>query len=622
MLTAAWHTVGMAEVPYSTEESGLRSLAFAAAFFCVTSLTIYSTRFSGGLALAWFGTAILAALLVTMPYRAWPRTAIFFIALSTCATTLFGFGPALALPLALVNVFEGCLIAGLLVRSRPERDYLENWSGFAKLIAFAGLVGPGVAAIPGGAAVSAVVGGTWHHHAFEWLASHGLGTLLALPLALLFARGSVAGLTKMATRSAWWELAGFSLAIAGVALLAFYQTAYPILFLPMLPLTLACFRFGRTGAAVSVLLIAMVASASLVAGVGPFGALPAPLAEKAMFLQFYLVVVLLTSLPVATALKHREVLHSHILHREALQRLISDHSDDALLTLDAAGRVRFASPAGLKLSARTSLEELPLALFFDDADAHTIEDALGRAAEEPGVTKVVERAVTRGEEIAWLEAKIRAVAGDTAAPASYVVTVRDVTARKKHELEAVRDACTDPLTGLPNRRAFLKVLEPGLRAACERPVSLAIIDLDHFKTINDRYGHDVGDLVLRHVGSIMKRLASEECFFARLGGEEFGMIAWHADAAISAGMCERLREEINAHQIRDADGGMFGVSASVGLARLSEPCDAALALQTADSPLYSAKAAGRNRVHVAQGPPGWKHRARSARGPHRILRCA
>jgi len=612
----------MAEVQYRIEESGLRSLAFAVAFFCVTSLTIYSTRFSGGLALAWFGTAILVALLVTTPYRAWPRTAIFFIALSMCATTLFGFGPALALPLALVNVFEASLIAALLVRWRPERDYLENWTGFAKLIAIAGLVGPGISAILGGATVAMVFGGAWHHHSLEWLASHGLGTLLALPLALLFARGSVAELTRMATPRAWWELAGFSLVTIAIACLAFRQTAYPILFLPMLPLTLACFRFGRIGAAVSVLLIAVVASVSLFADVGPFGALAAPLANEAMFLQFYLVIVLLTSLPVATALKHREILHSHVLHREALQRLISDHSDDALLTLDPAGRIRFASPAGFRLSGRTTLDDLPLALFFDDADTPLIADALAQAAAEPGITKVIERPVTKGEEAVWLEAKIRAVAGDQAASGSFVVTVRDVTARKEDELRAVYDACTDPLTGLPNRRAFLKVLEPALRAARERPVSLAIIDLDHFKTINDRYGHDVGDLVLRHVGRIMKRLANDECVFARLGGEEFGMIAWHGDAAVSTETCERLREEINAHQIRDADGGMFGVSASVGLAHLCEPCGVAQALQTADSPLYSAKVGGRNRVHVAQGPLGWKHRAKNARGPHRILRCA
>lgn len=610
----------MAEVEHDSEESALRTFAFAAAFFAVTSLTIYATRFSGGLALVWFGTAILTALLVNMPRRAWPRTAIFFAALSMCATGLFGFGPAAAIPLAVVNVFEACAIAALLMRLCPERDFLESWIGFAKLILIAGILGPGLAALPGSLVVSAVFGGVWHHHAAEWLASHGLGTLLALPLALLIARGSIGALMRDAVRRGWWHLAGLSLANAVVAVLAFYQADYPILFLPILPLTAACFRLGRIGASVSVLLIAIVASASLVAGVGPFAALPAPLAEKAMFLQLYLVVVLLTSLPVAAALTHRELLHARIREREALQRMISDHSDDALLSLDGEGRICFASTAGLRLSGGRELEAQPLSLFFDDADAPLVEDALAQAAAAPGVTQIVERPVVRNGETVWLEAKIRAVEGDQAVAGSYVVTVRDVTVRKTEELQAARDACTDSLTGLPNRRAFLKELEPALGAAGERPFSLAIIDLDRFKTINDRYGHDVGDLVLKHVAKIMERLSSADCFFARLGGEEFGMIAWHDSLAASADLCERLREAIHEHQIRDADGCMFGISASIGLARLSEPCSAALALQTADSPLYSAKAAGRNRVHVAQGPLGWKHRAKGER--HRLLQYA
>jgi len=611
----------MVGVQRSVEESGLRTFGFALAFFAVTSLTIYSTRFSGGLALVWLGTAILAALLVNVPSRAWPRTVIFFASLSICATTLFGFGPHAAIPLALVNMCEAILIAALLVRLRPERDYFENWSGFVKLILVGGIVGPGLASLPGGGLVAAEVGGGWLHHSVEWFAGHGLGTLLALPLALLLARGSAAGLTRLRTRRGWGELAALSIACVAIAFLAFYQTAYPILFLPILPLMVACFRFGRIGASIAVLLTALVASASLVSGAGPFAALPVALAEKAMFLQFYLVIVLLASLPVATALKHREILHASILHREALQRMISDHSDDALLSLDETGRIRFASPAGRRLSGAEELEGLPLSIFFDDADAPLIADALAQAWAAPGVTKVVERPVAKGGEDLWLEAKVRAVEGGQTVPGSYVVTVRDVTVRKEEELQAMRDASTDPLTGLPNRRAFLKELEPALTAADERPFSLAIIDLDHFKTVNDRYGHDVGDLVLKHVARIMKRLSNDECFFARLGGEEFGMIARHGAVTDSADVCERLREAINENQIRDADGGMFGVSASIGLAHLREPCSVTLALQTADSPLYSAKAAGRNRVHVAQGPLGWKYRAEGAHGRHRLLQC-
>ncbi len=613
----------MVQTHRSTEESGWRTFAFGIAFVAVTSFTIYSTRFSGGLALVWFGTAILAALLVSIPHRAWPRTLIYFACLSMCATAVFGFGPAIAAPLAVVNVFEAALIAGLLVQLRPQRDYLESWSGFVKLVLIAGVVGPGVASIAGGLLVARIFGGgDWPSHAAEWFAGHGLGTLLAAPLAILFARGSVAGLMKVATRRGWWELAVLTLANVAVAIVAFYQAEFPLLFLPLLPALLACFRLGRIGGAVSVLVIAIMASASLALGVGVFASLDLPLAEQATFLQFYLAVVLLASMPISAALKHREIVHGTVTRREALYRMISDHSDDAMLSLGANGRIRFASPASYRLSGLDDLTDQRLTAFFEPLDESLIDDLLARAAAEPGATKVLERPATRDEETVWLETKVRAVGPSRDAIDGFVVTVRDVTARKEDELQAARDASTDPLTGLPNRRAFLKELEPALAGAGERPVSLAIIDLDHFKSINDRYGHDVGDLVLKHVARIMRRLSTEDCFFARLGGEEFGLVARNSAAGTAIDVCERLREQIHEHQIRDADGNPFGVSASIGVANLREPCSVSLALQTADAPLYSAKAAGRNRVHIANGPPGWKYRPADSREEIRQLRTA
>lgn len=604
-------------------ESGWRTFAFAVAFVVVTSFTIYSTRFSGGLALVWFGTAILSALLISLPPRAWPRTLIYFACLSMCATAVFGFGPAIAAPLAIVNVFEAALIAGLLVQLRPARDYLESWSGFVKLVAVAGVVGPGVASIPGGLLVAQVVGGgAWWSHAAEWFAGHGLGTLLASPLAILFARGSVAGLVKVATRQGWWELALLTLANIAVAAIAFYQAAFPLIFLPILPAILASFRLGRIGGAVSILVIAVMASASLALDVGIFASLDLPLGKQATFLQFYLAVMLLASMPLSAALKHREIVHGTITRREALYRMISDHSDDAMLSLGANGKIRFASPASYRLSGLDDLADRSLTAFFEPLDEELIDELLARAAAEPGATKVLERPVTREDEIAWFEAKIRAVGESRDAIDGFVVTVRDVTARKEDELQAARDASTDPLTGLPNRRAFLKELEPALAGAAERPFSLAIIDLDHFKSINDRYGHDVGDLVLKHVARIMRRLSSENCYFARLGGEEFGLVARHAAVGLTVDVCERLREQIHEHQIRDADGNSFGISASVGVAHLREPCSVSLALQTADAPLYSAKAAGRNRVHVASGPLGWGYRSADAGEEYGRLKSA
>jgi diguanylate cyclase (GGDEF)-like protein len=212
--------------------------------------------------------------------------------------------------------------------------------------------------------------------------------------------------------------------------------------------------------------------------------------------------------------------------------------------------------------------------------------------------------VTRGHATLWLEAKIRAVYA-AGAVRSFVVTIRDVTARKLDELQATREARTDALTGLPNRRAFLDMLEEQLVDAKEAPFALALIDLDHFKRVNDTYGHDTGDMVLKRIAGLMREHTTRKCIFARLGGEEFGMIVTRDAVDDALAICEHLREAIAGKRMADQDGRTFNITASIGIARIVETCSASVAMNCADAPLYAAKAAGRNAIRVAQCEGSW-----------------
>ncbi|GMM92535.1 diguanylate cyclase [Qipengyuania sp. MTN3-11] len=155
------------------------------------------------------------------------------------------------------------------------------------------------------------------------------------------------------------------------------------------------------------------------------------------------------------------------------------------------------------------------------------------------------------------------------------------------EMHAAKRAnATDPLTGIANRRGLQRHFDEGSRG---RPKGLAIIDCDHFKTINDRFGHDMGDDVLVAVAN---GLRGEDVFAARLGGEEFIVLVYSRDWQSSAeGARRRITQAVRA-QVPDLP---LMVTASAGLASLPEGESLAAAMKRADRALYAAKDAGRNR---------------------------
>jgi len=171
---------------------------------------------------------------------------------------------------------------------------------------------------------------------------------------------------------------------------------------------------------------------------------------------------------------------------------------------------------------------------------------------------------------------------------------------QRHLLLAQRVARVDPLTGLYNRRAFEEVVEP-LLASAERyrtPVSLILLDLDHFKTINDRFGHHVGDAVLRAVANVMRDTVRKDDILARWGGEEFILLLPETGRDQALNLAERLRQAVaSVHPEADVAVINDHVTASLGLFT-SEGSHQLLdeLVRNADACLYQAKESGRNRV--------------------------
>jgi diguanylate cyclase (GGDEF)-like protein len=173
------------------------------------------------------------------------------------------------------------------------------------------------------------------------------------------------------------------------------------------------------------------------------------------------------------------------------------------------------------------------------------------------------------------------------------------TLRMEEQLR--RAATTDELTGLLNRRAFLAALDTEI-ARSERsgsPLALALIDLDHFKSVNDRFGHAGGDEVLRRFADTAREAMRTADVIGRLGGEEFAVLMPDTDQVQSGIAGERLRDAVARRRVVLSTGALAPVTISVGVAHHHAGEERDRLIIRADEALYEAKDSGRNRTRLA-----------------------
>jgi two-component system cell cycle response regulator len=175
--------------------------------------------------------------------------------------------------------------------------------------------------------------------------------------------------------------------------------------------------------------------------------------------------------------------------------------------------------------------------------------------------------------------------------------------------EAQRLATVDPLTGLLNRRAFLGSLDLELERSRRLgyPVSVLLVDIDHFKQLNDRHGHAFGDAVLASFGGALLRHLRKVDLVARWGGEEFVATLSGTDVRGAETVAERLRAAVAAIELRTPDGTKVGVTASFGVATWNRSEGRDSLIDRADRAMYEAKHGGRNRVRSAGAAPTETH---------------
>jgi diguanylate cyclase (GGDEF)-like protein/PAS domain S-box-containing protein len=226
---------------------------------------------------------------------------------------------------------------------------------------------------------------------------------------------------------------------------------------------------------------------------------------------------------------------------------------------------------------------------------YTAQDATQwlREARSGGVQSFEWRCKARSGRLFWAEVSLRCV--PFGGREVGLAIVRDITERKRKEDEVALEARQDALTGLPNRRDFDVTLEQEI-ARCQRygaTLCAAMADIDHFKSVNDTFGHPVGDIVLKSLADFMRNGLRRIDYIARWGGEEFTILFPETGVDVAEDLLNRLRIRIAQHIIPEIGRSVtlsFGVTA-YGLADMPEDL-----VNRMDQALYQSKQAGRNRV--------------------------
>jgi diguanylate cyclase (GGDEF)-like protein len=301
------------------------------------------------------------------------------------------------------------------------------------------------------------------------------------------------------------------------------------------------------------------------------------------------------SLAVATPLFAWGMFHLGMLDLVPVARdRVFEGMRDAVLVVDHLGRVLDFNPAARRVFPVLSARILgrPLA---DSGLPRVVVD--GMTGPDDGE---VDLELPGPQESRVFRGNVSSINAPGGSHAVRILTLVDVTAMASVLGELRTQAHTDLLTGTLSRRRFQEVLEIEISRSRRHghSLSLLMMDLDHFKSVNDTFGHDAGDRVLMAVADSCREVIRGSDALGRLGGEEFAVLLPETGPMGARVAAERLRQRIEAQRVTTSDGSVIQVTVSIGVASAdpAEPAELAALLDAADRGLYRAKQSGRNRV--------------------------
>ena len=583
-------------------------LLFASGYLVTALIALYFTQGRDGIAAAWPPSGFFVAGLLYLDAHRRKILTFAVLAASMAANFYTGVSLLVAVAYSAANLIEGYVVFALM-GAREKRPRLSDP---LTLLRFSG------AALVGGSISAMLAGILSLNFSFvflgSWATTVTLGMLLVTPL-IFFLLEDPKGCPSLLSLKTLWML-GLT-CIAAVA--GFGQDAVPLIFVPVVAVSIATYLLALRGAALAILVIAAIGSFLTAMDFGPLPLFFARTGEQVLFFQLYLVALQVSALPLAVMLDQRErnleeLASSNRLLRSAEQAANVGHwnyrvGDKKTYWSEEARRI-------FRLGSDEKVDFLDALEAFDPEDRDRVIHFTKQAIANGTPFSFEARIPSPDGRVRHVECRGRVELDENLHVISVFGTVMDVSERAQavwsatksreraeRETQRARElAETDPLTGLPNRRKILDLLQ---ELADDHDPSeelcVAMIDIDHFKSINDTHGHEAGDEVLRQISASFRKMMREEDRVGRLGGEEFLAILPHTSHDEAVEFIDSLRQSLGEQEWGSLE--IPSVTFSAGVSAYSSGMPIAEVLRLTDRALYKAKNDGRNKVVAATHAP-------------------
>lgn len=587
--------------------SVLAGAAVATIYFVLAAAALELTKGADGIATVWpsSGVAVAALLLARRDERI--AIGIGIALASFLANYIWGGDALLALGLTFANLVEAliaCRIMSDINRQDANLFTIASVSRFCLAAVIAGMVSATLAVL--------VAGHGFGHMFLSWLTTVTLGIMIVVPLIMNFMQAASRNQAGM-TLSDAGRTGVVLLLVGAVTAIVFAQSIFPLLFLPMLAVLMATYFLGPTGATCSTLIIAAIGSFATWRNSGPITLMHAEGEAAVLFFQFYLFMLLASSLPLAALISMRDRSFAEVERGKRWLEMSESISKVGHWRVEFPSQRLFWSSEifrihglvpGVAPTVETAVD------FYHEDDRAIVRGALADCLERKQPMSFEARIIRADGEVRYVYSRSEVEVLEDGTNVAIFGIFQDVTERVLAVLEmtsarvlaeakadeAMALAETDPLTGIANRRKVFAVLEAEVTQAETQGTDLAIgvLDIDHFKQVNDRYGHAVGDQVIRRIAQICALMIRNSDFVGRIGGEEFVIVLSGTGPEMAIAVAERMRRAIESEDWALLDVGP--VTVSIGLTFFAPGLDRDHMLARADGALYRAKRDGRNRL--------------------------